>query len=357
MTEAYQRLEVELAEWIGAAPEHVVACSTGSAALHLAFEALELDRTGFGAEVMVPDFAYVACARAVALAGLRPAFVDCDARLNMDLGLLKDAMWHGGATVGAVLAVHTYGRAINMNELHRQREGWSRRPGTGGAYVVEDLAEAHGVRPHSASDAACWSFFRNKIICGEEGGACWFREPARADIARSLRSQGYTGRPWRHRPRACNYRMTNAQAALILRSLRMFPHNLAARRGIEQVYAAHCPPEWRIGPHDVPWMFTLRVPGMAADAQDRAVAALHAAGIAGARHGFWPLSRQEEFTVRCRRVVKDDGVLSCAEVAAREVIALPIQPGVTDEAAVRRAFDVLELELGKKSRPLQAAGT
>ena len=55
-----------------------------------------------------------------------------------------------------VLTVHLYGRKAPTDFGER-------------IHVVEDLAEAHGIAPNPNSDAACWSFYKNKVIAGEEG--------------------------------------------------------------------------------------------------------------------------------------------------------------------------------------------
>ncbi len=145
--EPYQHLEAELATWAGCKPEQMVACNSGTAALHLALEAFKLPP---GSEVLVPDFTFIACARAVTMAGLKPVFVDCDERLLMDLD--------NGALVEhnqeAIMVVHVYGRKFDVDELHQFYDPEPAPP----PKIIEDLAEAHGVKPHPRSDAACWSF-------------------------------------------------------------------------------------------------------------------------------------------------------------------------------------------------------
>jgi dTDP-4-amino-4,6-dideoxygalactose transaminase len=273
-----------------------------------------------------------------------PSFVDCDDSLNADVELVKQLLnvptFHGARQPAAVLAVHNYGRRVDIDALHDAVATHAR-----GAFVVEDLAEAHGVRPHPKTEAAAWSFYQNKQTAGEEGGACWFRDPARTTFARALRSQGYTGKPWMHLPRAVNCRMTNAQATLVLASLRMFEHNNEARWDIFDQYSLACPYEWQMYRPDAPWMFTLRVPGLAQAAQERAVSALQAAGIA-ARCCFRPMSWQEEFK-NCTLV--RGAAEHVAARLSREVIALPIQPGITDRDAVARAFEVLERALSPQT--------
>jgi perosamine synthetase len=147
----FELLEDEVADWAGYPRGHVVSCSSGTAALHIALEALQLPQ---GATVIMPDLTMVACARAVHLAGLVPQFVDCKDDLNMDVRQIDSTQLRSTA---AFMAVHLYGRcAFKMFGFNNLR-------------VVEDMAEAHGVRPHAETDAACWSFYRNKIVAGEEG--------------------------------------------------------------------------------------------------------------------------------------------------------------------------------------------
>lgn len=315
--EAYQELEHELAKWINYSPENVVACSSGTAALHLALESLELP---LGSKVIVPDLTMVACPRAVTMAGLKPVFVDCDERLLMDPGTIP------GIDYQVIMPVHIYGRQCSMGRI----VDWAGRMN---AYIVEDLAEGHGIQPHPETDAACWSFYRNKIIAGEEGGAIAFKDPSRAKLARCLRSLGFTdNHDFVHVPRGHNYRMSNAHARLILKSLSALPTNMADRRKQVELYDRYCPDEWRMPPRDVPWVYDLRIPGISHQLQDRIVKDLQEKGIA-ARHCFKPMSAQEEY---CG---KDVPVGPHAFLASREVLYLPLTPYTVADYSARLAFD------------------
>lgn len=339
--QVYEQLEAELGRWCGR-PDATVVCNSGTAALHLALEALRLP---LGSEVLVPEFTFVACARAVVLAGLVPVFVDCDERLLMDVGHFLNylaPMPIKNCPMKVVMPVHVYGRRCMMSTFVGVASGLR---DADKFYVIEDLAEAHGVRPHPQTDAACWSFYRNKVIAGEEGGAVAFKNADHATLARSLRSQGYGGGgDWQHIPRGMNYRMTNAQAGLISESLYQFTLDGSVagyRREIEGWYDAECPPEWRMPPRDVPWVYDLRIPDMPSyAAQLVRVKALQEAGIA-ARCGFKPMSSQEEFK-NCRRI----GDAKVASRMSREVIALPIQPGVTTRESVSLAFSIIRAVVG-----------
>ena len=334
--EAYQKLEAELGQWAGYPAENVVACNSGTSALHLAIEAFRLPA---GSEVIVPDFTMIACPRTVSLAGLVPVFVDCGEDLLLDTDLAE--RWAGGSIgydgkTKVIMPVHIYGRRCNMDEVSRvARLCWLK--------VIEDLAEAHGVRPHPATDAACWSFYRNKIVAGEEGGAVAFRDPAHAALARELRSLGFTAsHDFQHTPRGHNYRLANLQAKWILNdiegafnwsALEYFEANIKERRRIERWYDAFCPPAWKMPPRDVVWCYDVRIPGLIWERQTTIVRTLNEAGIA-ARHSFKPMHTQEEY--KGCRVVGGENALK----ASHEVLYLPANPGIT-EADCRRAFDLI----------------
>lgn len=359
----YEQLEIEWAKFNDLDPKGMVACASGTAALHLALEAFQLPP---GSEVITSDFNMIAVPRAITLAGLTPVFVDCDERLLMDIKcrdsgvrILSEYAPH------ALVVVHIYGRKCDVESLR----------GIAGTYVsikvVEDLAEAHGVKPHPQTDAAAWSFYRNKIVAGEEGGAVWFRDPVHAEIARELRCLGFNKQHnFYHRPRGHNYRMSNLHAAWILGEISvngagyggMNPnrlsraHNLLEyRREIEGWYDEFCPDAWRMPPRDAPWIFDLLLPrtDTLSDVvlSDYVVGCLRKEGIE-ARCGFKPMSSQEEFN-RCRRI-KRCGHDKCVEegmasVLSKRVMYLPIEPGKTTREDCRKSFELIGQILGQSA--------
>lgn len=332
--EAYQRLEKEWAELNKLDPQGMVACATGTAALHLAWECSGVEA---GHEVVCPDLTMVAVPRAVAMAGLDPCFVDCCDDLNMEPGLVEDVVNY---KVRGLCVVHTYGRRARMDGP----KGLADLADRYDLFMVEDLSEAHGLPPHAGTDAACWSFYRNKVVAGEEGGAVWFRDPAAAKKARCLRSQGFTAaHDFMHVPRGHNYRLSNLHARAILNSFtngyaddprddywqepgnadKCFPRLITSRRQAEADWDAWCPTAWKLPPRDVPWVYDLRIQGMTPTQQDELVAAVQGLGVA-ARHCFKPMTYQSEFT---RKRSLSRGV---AAVRSREVIYLPLAGCRTD---------------------------
>lgn len=311
--EPYQRLEIELAEWFGCCPLNVTACSSGTAALHLALECLDLPQ---GSLVVVPDFTMIACPRAVTLAGMEPLLVDCDDRLLMNLDLLDKAL--SEHDVRAIMVVHIYGRTQNMGEVHALARKHC-------VPVIEDMAEAHGVNPHPRTEAACWSFYRNKIIHGEEGGAIRFKSIKAASKARQLRSLGFNdAHDFQHFPRGHNYRMSNSHAELILSSLREREISFFRRREVEVLWEKHCPEGWRMGKRESPWVYDVRVSGMDKPLQDQVVSELKEKGIQS-RHGFYPISGQGEYRC-CPRV----GTGRATRLSP-QTIYFPIEPYTTEQ--------------------------
>lgn len=298
------KLEEKLAEWTGMySPNQVVVCSSGTAALHLALEAMELPQES---TVVVPEFTMVACARAVTLSNLIPRFVDCGNDLLMQAHSLdlRDA--------SAVMPVHIYGRHLDVARLHRLKPPDCK--------VVEDMAEIHGINPHPKTDAACWSFYINKVIHGEEGGAVAFKDPHHATIARELRCQGFSiPHNFIHRPRGCNYRLADCLARQIIQSLGQYTINLERRKRVEKWYNENLPSDLHMPPRHIPWVYDLRIPDMSVEQQTDLVNRL---AWQRARYGFRPMSEQPEY-------FNPKHVRLNAHRLSREIIYLPISPSAT----------------------------
>lgn len=137
--------------------EHALAVSSGTAALHLAVLALNLQP---GDEVLVPAYTFPATANVVALAGLKPVLVDVDPEtMNIDIAKIEV-----GPRTKAVLAVHLFGRPARIEEL------------PDGLLVLEDAAGALGAKRNGRACGGlgllgCLSFHPRKVVTTGEGGA------------------------------------------------------------------------------------------------------------------------------------------------------------------------------------------
>jgi perosamine synthetase len=210
--------------------EHGVACTNGTTALHLAMAVLDL---GPDDEVILPTFTMIATPNCVRYTGARPVLVDSETRTwNLDLNQVADAIT---PRTRAIVPVHTYGHPVDMDALREIADEH-------GLWVVEDAAEAHGARYKGRrvgglGDAACFSFYGNKIITTGEGGMITTNNEEIAGLARNLRDHAFsTERHFWHRYLGFNYRMTNLQAAVGVAQTEKLDDYVASRRRNAALY-------------------------------------------------------------------------------------------------------------------------
>ena len=144
-----KEFEKEIAKYVGV--EHAIGVNSGSAALTLAVEALEITK---GDEVIVPANTYIATVFAISHAGATPVFVDHDAFYNIDPEEIKKKIT---PKTKAIIAVHLYGQPCQMDEI-------SKIATENNLFLIEDCAQALGARYKgerigSLSDIACVSFY------------------------------------------------------------------------------------------------------------------------------------------------------------------------------------------------------
>ena len=316
----FEILEERFQEYLGL--HSCVGCSSGSAALHLGLESLMLSP---GSEVIVPDYTMIACARAVTLANLKPVFVDCLDNLCINPFAIRKAIT---ANTTAIMAVHIYGRSCDMTMIHAIAKEFNLR-------VIEDMAELHGVSPHEKTDVACWSFYQNKVIHGEEGGAIAFKEGLiySVSLARSLRCLGFgSSHNFLHLPRGMNYRLSNVHADLILASLEKVRTNLNNRFKVFQYFEEEIPKESHLTNSAMisPWVYPVLLPeSFGYSAQSKVVNYLNELGIS-ARQGFKPMTTQPEYR---------DGLTPCPNALrlSKRVCYLPINPAFDRQTVSKMA--------------------
>lgn len=318
--------EEAFAAYVGA--PHALAVSSGTAALHLALLAHDV---GPGDEVVVPAFTFAATANAVALTGARPVFVDVrEADLNIDPAQVEAALT---PKTRAVVAVHLYGAPAPCEEL---RALCSRQ----GVALIEDAAQAHGAAVGGervgARGTACWSFYATKnITTGGEGGMVTTDDPVVAERVRLLRNQGERQRYVTERP-GFNYRMTEVAAAIGLAQLRKLDGWNERRRanaaaltaGLRGVVPLSYPPGVTHAFHQ----YTVRVPG---GRRDALLMRLRERGIEAAVFYPAPTPRLPAYVAAWKAVP-----FPVADRAAREVLSLPVHPGLSD-ADLRAIVDAV----------------
>jgi dTDP-4-amino-4,6-dideoxygalactose transaminase len=224
------RFEAELAAIAGR--RHGIACSSGTAGLHMGVRALGIGR---GDEVITTPFSFVASANCLLYEGAIPRFVDIEEdSLGMDPARLEDA---ASTKTRAVLPVHVFGRPCRIDAIAAaaSRHGWA---------LVEDSCEALGSsvegRPlGSFGDVSVFAFYPNKQITTGEGGMVLTDDDDLAETMRSLRNQGRDrdGTWLRHVRLGYNYRLDEMSAALGVAQLERLFELRAGRARVAAAYA------------------------------------------------------------------------------------------------------------------------
>jgi dTDP-4-amino-4,6-dideoxygalactose transaminase len=208
--EEAEALERELAAFTGAA--HAIGCASGTDALWLALAAVGVRP---GDAVITTPFSFFASASAIVRAGARPVFVDVEPHtLNLDPALVETYLRAGRSLrLRALLPVHLYGQCADMDAFSRLAEEFQ-------LAVVEDAAQAIGAswrdrRAGSLGAAAAFSFYPTKNLSAYgEAGLVTTNDSAFADDMRRLRNHG-SPRRYLHEEMGWNSRLDAIQAAVL----------------------------------------------------------------------------------------------------------------------------------------------
>ncbi len=183
-----KEFEKEFAKFTGAS--HVLAVNSGTAALHLALDAVGLEDED---EVLIPTMTFAATAEAVLYFRAKPVLVDC-ARdtFNMDPDEVEKAMT---ARTKAIIPVHFGGHPCEMDRLLEMAKYHHLK-------VVEDAAHAlparyKGKMVGTLGDITCFSFYATKTITTGEGGMAATENVDYADRMRLLSLHGISKDAWK----------------------------------------------------------------------------------------------------------------------------------------------------------------
>jgi len=329
-------LEGELAEALEA--KFAVGVGSGTAALELSLRAAGMGESG--AEVMVPALTSPFTAQAVLAAGCRPRFADVDPEhLLLDP---EDAAGRIRQRTRAILPVHLYGQPCDLAPL----EAVARRRGL---ILLQDACQAHGARAAGRaftrfSPAVAYSFYPTKNLpCLGDGGAVLTDSRSVAKHLRRLRDGGR-----RHdqvsRRRGVNSRLDEMQACYLRAFLPRLAEWNAERARLAALYdealtgcAGVRPVARRAG--SVCHLYVVRTARR--EALRRFLAAQ---GIATGVHYPVPLHLQPAF--RSRGMGRGD--LPVAERACREVVSLPLWPGMGESAVAEVAERVRQFSAGSR---------
>jgi UDP-2-acetamido-2-deoxy-ribo-hexuluronate aminotransferase len=216
------------------AVNHVIPCANGTDALQIALMALGLKA---GDEVITPSFTYIATTEVMALLGLKPVFVDVDPdTFCIDTSKIEGVIT---AKTKAIVPVHLYGQAADMNEIMSIAEKHN-------LFVVEDNAQAIGcdyqlsngriAKTGTIGHIGCTSFFPSKNLgCFGDGGALFTNDEELAIKIKMIANHGQS-KQYHHDVVGCNSRLDNIQAAVLRIKLKQLDKFNLARLQVANHY-------------------------------------------------------------------------------------------------------------------------
>ncbi len=210
-----EALEREIADFCGT--RDAVGCASGTDALWLALASVGVQP---GDQVLTTPFSFFASASAIVRAGARPVFADIDPKtFNLDPGQVETFLRDRKRDkLRALLPVHLYGQCAEMDTLQRLAEEFHLR-------LIEDAAQAIGGswgnnagkirRAGSMGSAAAFSFYPTKNLSAYgEAGLVTTNNPEMAAHLRRLRNHGSSER-YVHEEFGWNCRLDAMQAAIL----------------------------------------------------------------------------------------------------------------------------------------------
>lgn len=226
--------EKEIAEYVKVAD--AAATSSGSAAIHLALELLDVGR---GDTVFCSTLTFVASANPILYTGASPVFIDSEETTwNMSPNALKNALEEAkqkGKMPKAIIVVNLYGQSAMMDELMSLADEYD-------VPVIEDAAESLGAfykgQPSgSFGKFGIFSFNGNKIITTSGGGMLVSNDVEALKQARFLATQARDAAVhYQHSKVGYNYRLSNILAGVGRAQLEVLDERVTARRAVFNRY-------------------------------------------------------------------------------------------------------------------------
>lgn len=307
------------ADYIGTS--HAIATSSGTTALHVALLSAGI---GKGDEVITTPFSFAATANSILYVNAKPVFVDIDPKTyNIDPEKIEEAITD---KTKVIMPVHLYGQPADMDSINKIAKVHDLK-------VIEDAAQAHGAiykdkKVGNLGDMACFSFYPTKNITTSEGGIITTNNNEFDHDARALRAHGESER-YEHVILGYNFRMTDISAAIGVAQLKKLESFNEKRIKNAEYLTDHInniegiqPPFIQKDVKHVFHQYTIRV----SKNRDKLIEFLNNNGIGTGIHYPKPIYAQKlyedlGFKADCKE----------AEKAAREVISIPVHPGLNEE--------------------------
>jgi len=313
-----EEFEKKFAKWIGS--KYAVATNSGTSALHVALLSCKIGKQD---EVITSPFTFIATGNSIIYTGAKPVFADIDLKTyNIDPKEIEHKITEN---TKAIMPVHLYGQPAKMDEIKSIGKKHD-------LFIIEDAAQAHGAiynreNVGNIGDMGCFSFYPTKNMTTSEGGIITTNNEEFYNLARKLRAHGASER-YLHDEIGYNYRMTDISAGIGIAHLKKIEEFNLKRienanylnNNLKEVSAIKTPYLQENTTH-VYHQYTIFI---RQGHRDDWVEFLNEKGIGTGIHYPIPLYNQPIY-----KKLKIKGNCKKAEIAAENVISLPIHPSLT----------------------------
>ena len=324
--------EQEVAEFVGT--KYAIGLANGTDALYLSLRALDIGR---GDEVITTPYTFFSTSEVINMVGATPVFVDIRAdSFNLNPQLIEAAITD---RTRAIIPVHLFGNPAEMTAIMEIAQRYN-------LDVIEDAAQAFGAihagqRVGSMGNTGAFSFYPTKVLgCYGDGGLLTTNDEHIAEAVRKLRNHGASA-AFQHDEVGMNSRLDEVQAALLRIKLRTLDDNIASRQAIAALYdekleklGITCPARPQDGSHAFN-LYTIR-----SSQRDSIRTALMDSSIGNSTCYPSPLALQAVY----EDLEYTPAHLPVSVALGKEVVSLPIFPGMTTEQA-ERVCSVIEQSL------------
>jgi len=309
-------------DYCGVGPEGVAGVSNGTDALELTLRAMKI---GEGDEVITAANTFYATASAIRSTGATPVLAD----INPDTHLIDVDSLEGKVSdrVRAIVPVHLYGQQAEMEKIENFAKKY-------GLLILEDAAQAHGslrdgFPPGHIGGAVAYSFYPGKNLGAlGDAGAVTSRDKSIIADVRMLREYGQAAK-YHHEKQGFNHRLDALQAAFLsvklpeLNGWNVNRQEIAGKliRNLSDVNEIKLPVTAHGNSHTY-HLFVIRTAnreGLKEFLEDN--------GVQTGIHYPVPIHEQRAFAYLNRPL----GSYPNAETNARQILSLPIFPGMVDE--------------------------
>ena len=340
MGPAVARFEKHFAEYMNA--KHAIGLNSGTDALLLTLHALGVQP---GDEVICPVFGFVATPDVIPRIGANVVFVDVNEDFTINVEAVQAAITD---KTRVIMPVHLYGRAANIEVLVQLAASF-------GIHVVEDVcqatgAEVGGKKLGTFGIAGAFSFYPTKNLGGFGDGGMVITD--NDELAARLRLYRDHGRDENgvFQEIGYNSRLDSLQAALLDAKIPSLDEDNADRQANAAFYQTHLNREFYVLPTEAPVgehvynLYTIRHP-----MRDQLRQFLKDRQVGTAVYYTRPLHLEPCFEY----LGYVEGHFPVAEQLSREVLSLPVAPGLTRQELEEVAH---ALELFAQTHPAPAAG-